>query len=599
MSKASEPGLILALIDHPNLDLLLGPVLVRLQERGHDVKALVVEAGRPDRLQAMGVPLVRDNHEFDLFLAAPRPRLLLNGADMIPQHRLGIHADIVCRGSGVPTLTLEHAPFSLSYDGSYPPHVEFAADRMAVIGPEDLRQYLARGIPPERLVVTGCPAFDPLVIARRDHHPQAPPRDVAVFGQSHTWTGPGSGQGIPAAAWRDELEQLFRVLCERFPEARLRIKPHPAEPFAGTEVLYHQAVPAELAGRIEILPTDADNARVILQSRLVVSFSSTIWLEARILGRACAFFTLQERRGRLARDIPALGGIWIPGKTVDFTARLRPHLDELAAREPEGDRPPDPLLVDYTGPLDGLASAHVAEEAERLLAEGPPQVPMPLLVFDGPTAPPRRLWPDRTYPDYVHLQAVAEEAMQAGGEQPFVLALVPEDSPLGDHLPLAQLTRCADFPARTPELPYPDRSFDAVAAPDLWTLVGESGRAAVLDELKRVARKRIVTSLPTRAGLQQYGELRGLLEWPEDYLPAFAAGFEPELVERWLHETAGKLRLRPCHQVMSWAQALLLEQVGLDEGGLRSVRSSLQATGFGSERQGRCARTVCTIILDD
>lgn len=640
MSGAKPRGSILALIDHPNLDILLGPVLLELAGRGHAVKALVTAAGRPGRLHAMGVPLVQENREFDAFIGDPGPRLFLNAADMIPQHRLGIQGDMVCRAAGIPSLTLEHAPFSLSYDRGFPPHVEFAADVMAVVGEADRQRYLDLGIAAERLVVTGCPAFDALVRAQRDfqgHQDNETARlDIAVFGQSHTWAGPGSSQGIPVDLWRDQLTLLYRTLCDRYPKGRLRIKPHPAEPFAGTEVLYHQAVPDDLRERVEVLPTQADNAGVILGSRFVISFSSTIWLEARILGRPCALLTLQERTGPLAADVASAGGIWIPGRSAFFVDRLLPSLEILDAQaesdDSDGATESDgvtesgvpagwaaAILAGYTGPLDGRAAARVADAAERLLDAGAPRTPMPVLVFDAAHTLPRRLRPGRSYPDYVHLQAVADEAMDGGPEQPRILGLGPAATALREHLPLAFYTLHPEFPGKEVVLPFADGAFDAVAAPDLWT---PDLWTSILREMVRVARRVVVTSAPTPEGLQQYRELSVLLDPAPDLGPAFRGagvplragdqdggshgdiGWDPNQfsaescaeslarIEALLRAQPGRLRVRPCHQVMSWAQAIVLEQVGLDEAALGSLRSALQATGYPRESQGCCARTI-------
>ncbi len=589
-------GTVMALVNHPNLDLLLGPVLVELQKRGHAVKALVVEYGRPDRLAAMGVPLVDELTEFDAFLAADGARVMINAADMIPQHRLGIHTDMLCRGAGVPTLTLEHAPFSLGYDDEFPPHVDFAADVMAVIGAEDERRYRLLDVDPSRLVVTGSPEFDGLVRARQAHD-DAASSAIAVFGQSHTWTGKGSSQGIATESWRDELSRLYRLLAERYPHDRIRVKPHPAELLRGTEPLYHQAVPPDLTDRVEILPSDTDNAAVILHSRFVISFSSTIWLETKILGRPCAFFTLQERTGSLARDIPAMGGVWIPGRSVDFTARLRPHLDELDGQvAAAAGNIPDHLEA-YTGPLDGQSAQRVAAAAEQLLVAGAPRVPMPVLVFDNPHKDPRRLRPETSYADYVHLQAVAEACGQSGVPQPAVLGITADPGALRRFLPLAFFTGHAAPITDSSPLPYGDASFDCVAAPDLLLNIAEHDRAPVLAELLRITRHKVVTSLPTALGRDQWWELLSLVAMEPGVQEPFAGRQDLEKLDAWLHDTPGcKVRIRPCHQVMSWSQSLIIEHLGLDAEALNTLRLSAQATGYPSEDQGRCARRIYTLI---
>ena len=84
------PGHVLALVDHPNLDVPLLPVLQELARRGHRVEALVVEHGRADNLRAAGLTVQVDPAALPAFLGATGPRLFLTAADMIPQHALGV-----------------------------------------------------------------------------------------------------------------------------------------------------------------------------------------------------------------------------------------------------------------------------------------------------------------------------------------------------------------------------------------------------------------------------------------------------------------------------------------------------------------------------
>ncbi|MFH2051760.1 MAG: hypothetical protein ABIK96_04760 [bacterium] len=592
MTESRPHGAVLALVDHPNLDILLGPVLKLLLDRGHRARAMVVQAGRPDRLAALGVPLVEDLEGLDRFLEGDGPRVMINGADMIPQHTLGIQADLACRARDIPTLTLEHAPFAVAYDDGFPPHVDFAADVMAVIGEVDRQEYLALGIDPSRLVVTGSPPFDQLVQTREARSGvESAPRDIAVFSQSHTWAGPRSSQGHDLEAWRDQWRLLYEVLGERFPEARILVKPHPAEPFHGTDRIYLDAVPAGMAGRIEVLPTEADNAGLILGSRFVLSFSSTVWLEARILGRPCAFFPLQKRGGRLARDVEALGGIWIPGKSLDFVERLRPHLDRLGDLEtglPEGD-----LLERYAGPLDGGATARIAAAVERLLEEGPPPAAPPALVFDGEGVLARRLRPQTSYANYVHLEALARAAQVPERPQPFVLGVVGRHRSLRDHLPLAQYSEVQGFPETGGLLPFADLAFDCVIAPDLLLAGEASAHPRMLAELLRLARVKVVTSLPTGLGRERLLDLAGLVELDLGRRLEFGTDQDLAALDRFVRDVPGvKVTVKDCHHAMSWLQSEILENLGLEPDALEAVRLSLQAVGPRHEARGHCVRRI-------
>ncbi|MBK7672847.1 MAG: hypothetical protein IPJ24_15900 [bacterium] len=231
---------------------------------------------------------------------------------------------------------------------------------MAVVGQDDARRYGLLGLDPRRLVVTGAPAMDGLT-GMRDQARGSRGRGVTIFGQGHTWVGARSAQRCDADAWCAELASLYALLCARWPDTPLRIKPHPAEPAHGTAELYTRAIPPALAGRVQVLSTDTANRELILDSELVISFSSSVWLEARILDRAAVFLSLQQRTGRTAAHIEAMGGTWLPGRALDFTARFTPRLDELAARA--ASRPPadEEILAAYAGPLDGRAAVRVAD----------------------------------------------------------------------------------------------------------------------------------------------------------------------------------------------------------------------------------------------
>ncbi|MBM4130808.1 hypothetical protein FJ250_07235, partial [bacterium] len=495
----TTPGHILLLVDHPNLDLLMLPLVQELSRRGHRVDALVVEHGRAHRLREADLQPLTDPQAFEAFLAEPGPRLFVTGADQIPQHALGVRCELLCRARGVPSLALEHAPFSLGHDDAFPPHLAFGADIMALIGSEDARRFAALGLDARRLVVTGSPSFDHLAAARDAAFGAGPDAGVTIFGQGHTWVGPHSSQRQDPQRWRSELTLLYRALAARFPERPLRVKPHPAEPAHGTDIHYGDAIPPDLADRVQVVPATSDNVTLILNSALVISFSSSVWLEARILGRAAAFFPLQPRSGRTAVDIEAMGGVWLPGRAPDFAARLAPHLDRLAtaARAP---RPPDAaVLAAYAGPCDGRASARVADLAERLLREGPPDVELPELAFDVPRGRPRRLRPEVDYARYVHLQALADEVMGAGVEQPVVLELGPADSGLVAHLPLAFHVRHAGFLAGGPPVVAKHGYFDVVVAPDLWADGQPANLALELASMLALARRRLVFSLATAA----------------------------------------------------------------------------------------------------
>ncbi|MEM6533236.1 MAG: hypothetical protein AAF654_11455 [Myxococcota bacterium] len=375
-SQSDTPARVLALVDQPNLSLLLGPVLQALMNRGVFCEALVVDAGKPGVLTSLGIPVVTDTKRALMtLLTHAGPRLFVNGADMIPQHKLGIQLDELCRSRGVPSLTLEHAPFAIDYDGEFPEHVAFAADRMAVIGNADKEQYLALGVAEERLVVTGCPQYDALHALGSATTPATRADEIVLFGRSHSYVGVKSRHGIEASQWRQVYADLYDVLLSRYPESTLVVKPHPAEPYLDTDRLYLDAAASgPHAARVRVVSTSAKNEELIGRAAGVISFSPSVFLETRILGKACIGFDHLGRTGPLLADIEESGGTWLSCDPLETAPALARALD-AGLSWPESPGPlSDAFVQKYLHRLDGKSTDRIANLAIQMLNEGPNSV---------------------------------------------------------------------------------------------------------------------------------------------------------------------------------------------------------------------------------
>ncbi|MDQ7912458.1 glycosyltransferase [Pseudomonas sp. 102515] len=124
------------------------------------------------------------------------------------------------RTQGVPSLHLSHA---LALNDPYTVHGRQVADITAVYGQRGLEGYLDYGVPPERLRVTGNPAWDGIPArraARAEHaevlrarHGLRVGEPVVVFGT--TWASGHSAHGdqaifeLTVAAFIDACERLF------------------------------------------------------------------------------------------------------------------------------------------------------------------------------------------------------------------------------------------------------------------------------------------------------------------------------------------------------------------------------------------------------
>ena len=93
---------VFVLIDHPNLDYLLVPVVRRLHRSGRvRVVPCVCDFGNESLLREAGIPYTRQLDAFGEFVRTPGRKLFLNGAhaDWGP-HLRGKQLDLACRERG-------------------------------------------------------------------------------------------------------------------------------------------------------------------------------------------------------------------------------------------------------------------------------------------------------------------------------------------------------------------------------------------------------------------------------------------------------------------------------------------------------------------
>lgn len=358
---------VLVLIDHPNLDILMMPVITELHARGVTTEVVVVDCGLTDRLQAAGFAYTDDEDAIERWLAGDGPRLFLNGADLVPDHRRGMDIDNRCLQLGIPTLTLEHAPFAVDWDEPFPRNWKFAADRMAMVGSEDVAQYRAIGVRDDRMVLTGLPQHDSLfhLKTRRDAFP--PLEGVALFGRSHSFTGTHSAEQIAADDWAETLRRLIETIAAAFPADTVRIKPHPAEPFHDTESLYFRAMPFRLRKRLHLLRSRHANEDLFLQSRLVLTFSASVMLEATLAGVPAVIFDHTGRGPEWRRRMEEAGIIVADVTVDDFgsgLAQVVPRIQERLAREVAL---PEEFISRYVHRFDGKSAVRVADVVERMM----------------------------------------------------------------------------------------------------------------------------------------------------------------------------------------------------------------------------------------
>ena len=248
---------VAVLIDHPNLDYLLVPVIEKLLRSGRiRIVTFVCNAGKNELLISKKISYHTDINYFSEFLNSPGKKLFLNAADMnFSAHQLGRRLDDLCREKGIPSLTLEHGSGSLRE--TWPKEFIFNADRMALFGTCEFDKYQLLGVDSNKLVITGCSKYDEYYYLDREKsirenrsllNLEAKRRYILLAGENHRFTaGPLK---YSDKQWTGVLKNIFEILIKSFPDLDIIVKPHPAEPYNQTISLYENAIEPEFRSRI-------------------------------------------------------------------------------------------------------------------------------------------------------------------------------------------------------------------------------------------------------------------------------------------------------------------------------------------------------------
>ena len=196
----------------------------------------------------------------------------------------------------------------------------------------------------------------------------------------------------------------------------------------------------------------------------------------------------------------------------------------------------------------------------------------------------RALFPDMGYERYVRLMGIARAAGR-GLDEPFsLLDIGGEDGALQDFLPTAGYQAFAGIITRAQDSGLPTAGFDVVVAADVMEHVLPADRSAFLEELLRLARRRVVFSFPcAEADLHEQFLLnllpghRWLTEHQQHGLPS-AAEVETLLAEH--HVTYTRL---PNHSLQNWVYAVLFDMLPLAKDLRRAVNLFLQEHAFDLE----------------
>ena len=297
---------------------------------------------------------VRCYEEMRAVIRASRPAAACLYAESSGWGRAALAA---CCAEGVPTVAVQHG---ILYPGYYSYRHEAdevhcpLPDRTAVFGEAARRLLMAMGrYPGERLVVTGSPKFDELLLSARG-------RDRAAL---RARLGVAEGESLLVVASRhrairethQSIGSTFPALLravETLPGVRCLVKPHPAEPADP----YEADLRAAGAARTRILPSGANLVELLQAADALVTVESLSAVEALVLDRPVVVLNMPTNLRELVESGAALGVLGGEDpkpalRAVLFDEATRTRLAEARKR----------YLSEVAHGVDGQATARIVE----------------------------------------------------------------------------------------------------------------------------------------------------------------------------------------------------------------------------------------------
>ncbi len=369
---------VFVLIDHPNLDYLLVPVIEELKKTGTiHVVSCVCNDGNTELLEKRNIPYNTDVRSFNLFVSRPGKKLFLNAADMnYPEYQLGWELDDICRKKGIPSLSVEHAAHSMY--GKLGRNAIVNADRIAIAGSCEFDEYRELGVSSEKLVITGCPKYDEYVYllnetdSGRTYVSEKTKKEkgqILLVGANH---GPVKMvRSHSEEQWVNVLKKVFGVLEKRFKNADIVIKPHPAETYYDTVKLYENAIDENDKSRIKIIDPHSSIPHVILDSNFVLSFSPSVMLESMLLNTPVVLLSNLGNPESTIRPCEDEGAVIIRPDWSDIDRLLDNTLSEKVIESLSDIRPSDGFIERFVHRWDGKSSNRIAYLIVNMIEENP------------------------------------------------------------------------------------------------------------------------------------------------------------------------------------------------------------------------------------
>jgi hypothetical protein len=361
---------IFVLIDQPNLDYLLLPVVEEMISRGgFEIIVCVCNWGKQDLFRNKHIPYVTDPKSFATFYQTSGPRLFLTASDLnVTPNYLGKKLVELCRQKGIPSLSVEHAAHSV-YEHWTPQYFIFNSDRIALAGEIEFHKYRKMGISPDRLIITGCPKYDEYYrllngsAAIQLFARQVKRKRILFAGVNH-----GFLKTYSREQWTGILTSIFSELMKKYPDHELHIKPHPADPNHQADELYADAIDPLFEPRIQIIDSHGSLPHSILACDYVVSFTPSVMLESLLLRKPVIFFGQHNGAGSALAACKDAGAVFIDTDWPNITETLNKGLANADTLEVKNIRLCDEFIEKFVHKWDGGAACRIVNLIDRMTA---------------------------------------------------------------------------------------------------------------------------------------------------------------------------------------------------------------------------------------
>lgn len=283
---------------------------------GASMRDLILEVGPAEawrRIETSGRQGFLPLATMDRIIAAQQPDVIV--ATNSP--RMERAATLVGNRRGIPTLNV-HDDL-----GFFARDYLLTADRIAVMSQITKDNLIAQGHDPERIIVTGQPAFDTIPEERRRLRRQEIIQAMGLPG-----AGPYLLLGTSQPGQRGQVMGICPVACEALAAMtryHLIVKPHPGE-----DAEAYRAYARQWNGRVSVI-SGVSIRPLLFVSELLITFASTITLEALLMGRPIISLNLTGAPDPLPF---VRWGLGVEAHTVqELQAAVRTVTDDQAFRE--------------------------------------------------------------------------------------------------------------------------------------------------------------------------------------------------------------------------------------------------------------------------